>query len=110
MHRLRLPIAVLTVYCMIPGSGEIIENVLHLAQHGHTAHAFDDEDHEREGAEHGCTGTVHVCSCCQSPAFTFVELSAGVSSTPVVSLLMTSPVADLSADGYLTGVFRPPIK
>ncbi len=109
MRWLRPFIAVLTVYCMIPSSGEIIENVIHLAQHGHGAHAYDDPDHDRHGAEHGCTGTSHVCSCCQSPSFTFVELITGVSNTPVVSQVLPPAVDDLSADGYLSGVFRPPI-
>ncbi len=109
MRWLRPYIVVLMVFGMIPGAGELIENVIHLVEHGHSAHALDDEDHERRGAEHGCSGTSHDCSCCQSPAFIGVQLIASVSNNPMVSRTLAFAIEDLPADGYLTGVFRPPI-
>jgi len=109
MHWLRPYIAVLAVYCMIPGAGAIVENVIHLVESGYTAHALDDEDHERQGPEHGCSGTMHVCSCCQSPVFVCAKVITAVSSNAITSGILLFEVTDVLADGFPTGVFRPPI-
>jgi len=102
-------IAFLAIYCMIPGAGEIVENVVHLVENGHTAHALNDADHERQGAEHGCSGTSHVCSCCQTPAFMGAKLIAAGSPNPFADSNLLAPPTDVIADGFLSGVFRPPI-
>jgi hypothetical protein len=63
-------ITALLLWALVPGLGEILENAVHLAQEGHSAHAAADGDyHQQSGAEHGCTGTVHLCSCCVSLSF-----------------------------------------
>lgn len=50
---------------LFPGTGEAIENAVHLVGFGHTAHATGTPDqHEPSGTEHGCGGTFHLCSCC----------------------------------------------
>lgn len=109
MFNLRACVAVLTVCFMLPGAGELAENVIHLVKNGHTAHALDDENHARQGTEHGCSGTAHVCSCCQSPAFLSAKVLTTISSNTVASWTRALEVDDLPADGYLTSVFRPPI-
>lgn len=109
MTRMRLLIAVLMIYCMIPNAGEIVENAVHLVTTGHTAHALDDADHEPKGAEHGCSGTSHVCSCCRTPAFMNAKLITSVSPGPFADSNPLAPPTDVIADGVLAGVFRPPI-
>ncbi len=106
---LRPYIAVFTVYCMTPGAVEVIENVIHVTQNGHTAHAFDDDYHTPQGVEHGCAGTLHVCSCCQTPVFVRPRIAATVSIGLEANWGSMPEADDLASDGYLTGVFRPPI-
>jgi hypothetical protein len=66
----RVWIAALMVGAILPGSGELLENAVHLATRGHLAHATPDGDtHGPSPAEHGCSGTLHLCSCCPSAAF-----------------------------------------
>ncbi len=63
-------ITILLLSALVPGVGEILENAVHLATEGHFAHAAADGDHhESPGPEHGCNGTMHLCSCCVSPSF-----------------------------------------
>lgn len=62
--------AFLLVWALFPGVGEVAENVVHLSLHGHLAHAVGHEDdHAHSGAEHGCTGPFHICSCHSSTPF-----------------------------------------
>ena len=112
-------VAAILVYCMIPGTGELIENVLHFIEHGHAAHvvdgahldaidAIDDTSHERRGAEHGCSGTYHVCSCCQSPAFIGAKQQTSIMRSELAETKLRRST-DVIADGFFTGIFRPPI-
>ena len=87
MRRLSPFIAIVMVYLMTPGAGELTENAVHLISNGHTAHAFDDAEHEPTGAEHGCSSTFHVCQCCSSlrnllfcptTAFTVFRMAAAI--------------------------------
>jgi hypothetical protein len=62
--------ALLLLWALFPGAGEVTENLVHLSLHGHTAHAAGHaDDHAKPGAEHGCTGPFHVCSCHTSTPF-----------------------------------------
>lgn len=73
-------IAILLLGTLVPGVGEIVENALHLAREGHLAHgAPEGDDHDAPLPEHGCTGTLHLCSCCVSPG---VILTQPVDRTP----------------------------
>ncbi|HMB52662.1 MAG TPA: hypothetical protein VKU40_05060 [Thermoanaerobaculia bacterium] len=64
MRAPRLLLTLLLVTALVPGLVEVAENAWHQATEGHTAHAADrGGDHAPEGDEHGCSGTVHVCSC-----------------------------------------------
>lgn len=57
--------ALVLLLVLFPGAGEAIENAVHLVGFGHTAHAAGTPDsHEPSGAEHGCSGMFHLCSCC----------------------------------------------
>ena len=77
-------LAVLLLAGLIPGVGELVENVVHLATRGHLAHAEANGDtHGPLDAEHGCTGALHVFSCCVSVSYL---AGKGASIDPGVSL------------------------
>jgi hypothetical protein len=109
VYRLRFVIVAVLVFAMIPASGEIIEHTVHLVMAGHTAHAIPDETHQPEAPEHGCSGPIHVCACHASTPLT----APGVTAVPGAPALRESEVAPRADsdpfDGYLHGVFRPPI-
>lgn len=78
----RRAMCLLLVVLLIPGAFEVVENLWHLGFNGHVAHAVDaGANHAPEGREHGCSGTFHFCSCCQS-------LSSGV---PIAVTLVDKP-------------------
>ncbi len=67
---------------LLPGWGELLENVEHLVRDGHPAHAVaadaHDEDaghagHDALEAEHGCTPMTHLCGCHASVPVVFPE-------------------------------------
>lgn len=65
---MRLVCQRLLILCLalsvIPGLAEAVENVGHVLVSGHGAHALDQgESHAPDGDEHGCSGTLHLCSC-----------------------------------------------
>ena len=63
-------ITILLLWALAPGAGEVVENALHFFQEGHFTHASPDGDrHAPAGPEHGCTSSLHLCSCCISFAF-----------------------------------------
>lgn len=105
----RLPlIAALLAFLMTPGSVEFVENVVHLVVSGHTAHAFEDAEHQPSDVEHGCSGPFHSCSCHHSAGFT---VSDGVAfRVPVLSIasLGSGPTPVLQ-QGFSGQLYRPPI-
>lgn len=49
---------------LMPGVLEVVENASHLLTQGHLAHAAEHGDHHDSGGpEHGCTPSLHLCSC-----------------------------------------------
>lgn len=109
MRRILPYMAVLMVYLMTPAGGEITENVVHLLTKGHTAHAIDDDAHEPDSPEHGCSGPFHVCSCHSSTAFTASFAAVDVGSAVPRETGVGWWYEDAPAEGYLDSVFRPPI-
>lgn len=101
-------VALVAAFSMFPGAAEIGENVVHLVTSGHLAHELEDADHERQGTEHGCSGTAHLCSCCTAPLF--VPSAPPRPPTAISRCSMPAPSRmELTPDGHLPGVFRPPI-
>ena len=94
---------------MVPGMTEIVENIVHLAQNGHLAHAIDDAQHAPEGDEHGCSGTFHLCQCHSSASFLSFSIRVDMRELLYYSNALPRLTDDLGADGYLSAVFRPPI-
>ena len=110
MPRLLPYVACLLAYVMTPMSVEATESLMHLLVDGHTAHSVADDAHQPDEAEHGCSGSFHMCPCHSSVAFmalpqplaievVFVRVDAGFGGVTEA----------LPADGYLETVFRPPI-
>ncbi len=59
---LRTLLALLLILGLVPGLGEVVEQVVELASHGHFAHSLASErgpDH----VETGCTPVHHTCPC-----------------------------------------------
>lgn len=83
----RVVVSLLLLGLFLPGTEEVVENTGHLLRHGHLAHARPDGDtHGDPPVEHGCTGTLHLCSCCTSVSFllaTATELSTEPASEPL---------------------------
>lgn len=108
MRRILPYVAAVLIYTIMPGAGELTENVVHLVISGHAAHALNDGDHQPRSSEHGCSGTFHVCSCCHVVAFSPLsdDLECDV---PVVRTGYVQPCAErLRSSGYRDGIFRPP--
>lgn len=61
-------LAATLVVLITPGLIEATENAWHLITTGHTAHSPEaGPDHQPSDAEHGCTGSFHLCSCHRTP-------------------------------------------
>lgn len=100
--------ALLLAFLLTPGSAELVENVVHLASDGHTAHAVDDAEHAPAGDEHGCTGMMHCCTCCGVPpvALSDAKLALAASVRGLGSVL--PPSVGGAATGHGTRLDRPP--
>ena len=100
-------ITALLLWALVPGSGELLENAVHLVREGHSAHAAPEGDrHDPPTPEHGCSGIVHLCSCCASSSFLPAQ------ATPQVPALESRRFV-LTADAHPPamspgGVYRPP--
>ncbi len=101
-------IVVLLPWVLAPGVGELLENLAHYLEEGHSAHGAPDGDHhDSPGPEHGCTAAVHLCSCCTSASFLQAQsTSCDGSLTPYsfVVLAEVHPPAITSPDS----VYHPP--
>ncbi len=97
------------VFCCVgmttPGAFEAIEDLLHVAYDGHTAHDAGHDAHERE---HGCTGTFHVCSCCASPMFVASAIGLAIHDPIAVTIEQTPRVPDGARPAHTRPVYRPP--
>lgn len=109
MRRILPHVAVLLVYLMTPSAGEIVENVVHLLTKGHTAHAIEDDAHEPDGAEHGCSGPFHFCPCHSSSVFTAPLSTVEIGSPGPTETELGLWYEDAASEGHPGSVFRPPI-
>lgn len=109
MGRLLPTIAIFLAYAITPGSGEITENAVHYLLDGHPAHAAHDADQGPNQDAHGCSGPFQNCPCHGTTAFVTDSAPIDVHAAKVEVDTVTWFVADLQADGVLSGVFRPPI-
>lgn len=108
MRRALTMLALLLCWQMMPGGGELVEHLVHLATEGHLAHTSCEEAQPRE-AEHGCSGPYHVCTCHASTPFilTQPEVLASAEGDAVSTSIWSAHLRP--ATGHPFGVFRPPI-
>jgi len=97
------------------GTGETVETALHLAAHGHAAHAVSDRDAASDHGvphsdlEHGCSGHFHVCPCCAHPVMANAALAFVVPPAPDSSERLTLALTRAGPEGTSALLFRPPI-
>jgi len=100
------------------GAGETVENVLHLAAHGHAAHDTAHAGREQAGStrgdahsdpEHGCAGHFHVCHCCAHPVMASASLGFVVPPAPNSAEHLGLTLNRAGPEGTNAPVFRPPI-
>lgn len=99
-------LALVLVLALTPGLVEAVENVWHLAQNGHSAHATgESSDHQPTDEEHGCSGTFHMCSCHHASS-----TMPGTPSPQALSQVEThpAPTPSLPSAPMLSGLLRPP--
>ena len=109
VHRLIPGIAVLLAYAVTPGAGEMVENLAQFAVDGHSAHAAHESEEEPCNDAHGCSGPFQTCPCHGTAAFLVDRGPVEVAAAELEVQTFQWFVADLEADGVMTGVFRPPI-
>ena len=57
-------LALLLVLSIVPSTMELVEAVVHWAEHGDSAHGDGHASSALGGTdEHGCSGTFHLCAC-----------------------------------------------
>lgn len=87
---------------------EFVENVVHVAETGHGAHATDHpEGHADRSTEHDCFGNVHHCGCCR----TAVAAAFGSPLLPEGTTHRVAPpstTGDNRASGVRARIDRPP--
>ncbi len=101
-------VALLIAFVLMPGAAEVVENAAHIVSDGHTAHAVDDADHAPRGEEHGCSGTLHVCSCHASPSFILGNVAFALGPPRVLSSALATEAEGHPSAGHSLGVDRPP--
>jgi hypothetical protein len=109
VHRLIPGIAVLLAYAVTPGAGEMTENVAHFVLDGHAAHTSHGAEEAPSEDAHGCSGPFQTCPCHGTTAFVADSGPVEVDAAGRAVETLRRFVADLRADGVMTGVFRPPI-
>lgn len=108
MNRLAsMCLSVILLWTLAPGIGELVENGVHLVTQHHLAHdAPEGDEHETPDREHGCTGTVHLCSCHVSQTFLAISFFDGTMHAPPRSIVMRAQIPSVRAiDG---GIDHPP--
>jgi hypothetical protein len=56
-------LALLLTLSIVPSTMELVEAVVHWAEHGDSAHGDGHGSSALGTDEHGCSGTFHLCAC-----------------------------------------------
>ena len=114
MKRMFLCIALLQIYLLIPGTGELTQDLIHYAINGDTHHQraeAEDHTHDTQNTEHGCSGPYHVCGCHASVVFTPTLSSVQLAMIPPKHLFLPSWFAEFQTNkGFSGPPFKPPIR
>lgn len=119
MRVVRATMCLLLVYLLVPASGGLTADLLHLLESGHTRHAdaagsehaADDGEghgaHGEPGPEHGCSGPYHHCPCHSTLSFV---TSPGVQAGPMPDLEASPGIGHDSVFGieHRRELERPP--
>ncbi|MGN6106015.1 MAG: hypothetical protein ACTHU0_12985 [Kofleriaceae bacterium] len=103
-------LALLLALSIVPSAMELVELVVHWAEHGDLAHAERDRhDTAPLGAdEHGCSGTFHLCSCHTVNAVP-PALAPVVNRTDCDGRSTSTVALDRAGEGAPAPPIRPPI-
>jgi hypothetical protein len=101
-------LALLLAFMLTPGSGELVENAVHLVADGHLAHAIDDAEHAPQGDEHGCTGVMHTCACHCCPSVALSDPPLAPESSVLELGIARFDVRGGPAVGHGLRLERPP--
>lgn len=73
----RVLLAFILILGLVPGLGELVEQVVELATHGHFAHAIAEEG-AHHSSEAGCNPVQHTCAChCTAQTAVIARLTEG---------------------------------
>ena len=87
---------------------EVAENVVHVADTGHGAHASEHPEGEPcSDTEHFCVGGLHNCNCCPS-AIAALANGASLPWSSMHEVAGESPRADVMGDALSDRIERPP--
>jgi|GEM_PF-2393248 hypothetical protein len=100
--------ALFLAWLLMPGTGELLENAVHLVREGHLAHAPIDAEHESAGTEHDCSGPYHFCVCHTSNIFLVNALRLDAAPSVDKAKYFSNVEAEVQI-GYSGQPFRPPI-
>jgi len=98
----------LTVSGAAHAAHEAVEDLVHVATEGHSAHGNDHPEGRRaSGTEHDCAGFVHHCQCCTTAVAACTTTALSVDPAPVREL--GAPTTDaVDAAGVHDRIDRPP--
>lgn len=99
---------VMTLSGLSHAAEELVENVVHVADTGHGAHADTHPEGETgPGTEHFCFGTMHNCGCCPA-AFAAATGSTQLPFHATHRLHLGVGSDDVDSDGIRSRIDRPP--
>ncbi len=100
-------VALALLWILFPGAMEATENLAHLLNSGHLAHAAERGDsHSEPGPEHGCNATLHLCSCHVAPSGLLARAAPAPAVEHVDPVLMR--LAERASSGHLHNIEHPP--
>jgi hypothetical protein len=100
-------VALALLWIVVPGAIEATENLAHLLDSGHLAHAAESGDsHSEPGPEHGCNATFHLCSCHAAPSGLPADAAVAAASEPAAPLV--ARLAERTCAGHRHNIEHPP--
>lgn len=99
-------VALLLAVLLVPRSGALIEDFVHVLETGHTLH--DSGHHEEPPTEHGCSGPYHSCPCHSTVQFIASGEVARLPVTPAAEANVPTMIQVVRGTEHRRGVERPP--
>lgn len=87
---------------------ELVENGVHLVEHGDVAHAAQGPGHEQAPSpEHGCSEFFHFCSCCRTAAAEGAVMAGVPAPEPLLNDLV-SGLPESTSSELARSLYHPP--